>query len=80
MRITKEQLKQIIKEELEAVLSEKTGLASAVEKKAADDAIAGSPDSEYLDNPEYMKAYNVMKDYIERGQPLERDDSPVPEV
>lgn len=76
MNITAEDLRQIIKEETQAVLFENTGEASDVEEKAAADAIAEKP-AQQPDNPEYMKAYNDMKDYIDQGQPLEFDDSPV---
>ena len=77
MNITAEDLRQIIKEETQAVLFENTGKASPLQNKAAYDAVGGSPDRKYLNNPEYMKAYNDMKDYIDQDQPLEFDDSPV---
>ena len=78
MKITKEQLQQIIKEELEAVLFEsKIGLPSAVQKQAMDDYDA-ELDPQHPDNQDYMTAYEKYKKHMEDpNTDLEIDDSPV---
>ncbi len=77
MKITKEQLQQIIKEELEAVLFEsKIGLPSAVQKQAMDDYDNGL--NAQSEDPEYKAAYEKYKKHMEDpNTDLEIDDSPV---
>jgi hypothetical protein len=77
MKITKEQLKQIIKEELEAVLFEsKIGLPSAVQIQAMDDYDNGL--NAQSEDPEYKAAYEKYKKHMEDpNTDLEIDDSPV---
>ena len=73
MNITTEELRQIIKEETQAVLSEKIGLPDDLEKQAMDDYDAGKePQS---DDKKYLSAYNDYKEYIEAGQPIEFDEA-----